>query len=187
MNAEKDSEVLSAEKLNRLAKLYNQEDYLFEDVSQYFRRDQTLTPPDFYAIVIWKSNRSKTNIKEGLASIPTTVGELMREVSRAPESEAKVKVLNDVKGIGLAIASAILAVCYPEEFTVLDYRAWGTLKDDWAVKDLPSRKPETAAAYVQYCRACRDFADQMGLTLRDLDRAAWAKSWDDDLKDLTDQ
>ncbi len=48
--------------LQRLAKLYSLEGYLFNDVTLQFQQTGTLTPYDFFAIVVWKSNRAKTKI-----------------------------------------------------------------------------------------------------------------------------
>lgn len=89
-------------------------------------------------------------------------------------------------GVGLAMASDILHVCYPAEFTILDYRAWRAL---WpASVEGPSRRcPRTAGDYLQYCLACRELATQSGLSLRSLDHALWAKSWEDDLLALVDE
>ncbi len=167
----------------RLAALYDLERYLFEVVSPGFQRDGTLSSYDFFAIIIWKSNRSKTKIKRGLAAARTSVAELMSEVSEAPTAPAKLDTLVRISGIGLAIASAILTVCYPEEFTVLDYRAWDTAKKE-RVDSLPGRKPQTPTEYLQYRRACQLFAAELGVSLRSLDRALWARSWESDLERL---
>lgn len=174
---------LTIDELRRLADLYDLEGYLFETVSARFAEAGTLAPYDFFAIVVWKSNRSKTRVKEGLRQARKTVERLMAEVARAPTPEARVQTLTAIGGIGLPIASAILAVCYPEEFTVLDTRAWNALVQA-SVDGLPGCWPRTAAHYVQYCRACRDFARAMGLSLRELDQALWAKDWEDDLLGL---
>jgi len=172
--------------LNRLVRLYNLEDYLFEVVSRRFRESQTLDPYDFFAIVTWKSNRTKTKIMSGLANSGWSVPSLMHEVNAATNPQAKVGALLRVWGIGLALASAILTVCYPEEYTVLDYRAWEVLCES-GVEDLPRRYPLTVEEYLQYCRACQRLAADKGVSLRDLDRALWAKSWEDDLLELIGQ
>lgn len=164
----------------RLAHLYDLEGYLLEVVSTRFAAKQTLDPFDFFAIVIWKSNRSKTKIRQGLAAAGLSVEALMRQVGQAGSPEAKMGVLLAVHGIGLSIASAILSVCYPEEFTVLDYRAWKTLQQ-LGVAGLPAKPPHNVPTYLQYCGVCRDLAGRVGLSLRDLDRALWARSWERDL------
>lgn len=170
--------------LDRLLKLYDLEGYLFEEVSQRFKREQTLNPPDFFAVVVWKSNRAKTKVKRGLGDAGKSVSELMMEVSQADSPEAKVRILLRVWGIGLSIASAILAVCYPEDFTVLDVRAWTSAEK--LLENLPDRFPVTVGEYMQYCRACQRFAEQTGLSLRDTDRVLWAMNWEHDLVRLAE-
>ncbi len=167
----------------RLIALYDLERYLFEVVTERFKERSTLNPYDFFAIVIWKSNRTKTKIKKGLDADNKTVASLMREVSEATTPKDKVAVLWRIRGIGPAVASAILTVCYPNEFTVLDSRVWETL-NQMSVKGLPMRYPCSIEEYLQYCQACQRLADQVGVSLRDLDRALWAKSWEDDLLKL---
>ena len=76
----------------------------------------------------------------------------MREVSKAPKPADKVKSLLDIKGIGIPIASAILAVCYPKLFTVLDSRALKSLRS-FAVDGLPAHYPGDAKRYLKYCEA----------------------------------
>lgn len=174
---------LSGSECSRLARLYDLERYLFEVVSERFRREQTLSPYDFFAIIIWKSNRTKTKVKGGLAEAGKTPSELMLQVSQAPMPSEKLDTLTQVRWIGLHIASAILAVCYPEEFTVLDYRAWNTATR-LSIAGLPLRHPQNRRTYLQYCRACRDFAQRLGISLRDLDRALWASDWESDLLEL---
>lgn len=177
--------VLSAAELTRLAALYNLEDYLFETVSDRFQNDGTLCPYDFFAIVIWKSNRPKTKIKRGLVAAGKTVDALMREVNAAPTAQAKVEALLQVDGFGLAMASAVLTVCYPEHFTVLDFRAWEALQH-FSVSGLPLPYPQNVDQYLLYCAACRRLADEAGLSLRNLDRALWAQSWEAGLLALID-
>ncbi len=174
---------LDRDQLNECLKLYDIETYLFDQVSKRFEDDGTLEPFDFFAIVVWKSNRAKTKIKKGLEKAGKSVSELMAEVSQAVSLKDKVRILWDIDGIGLSIASAILAVCYPEVFTVLDYRVWEVLTKA-AVQGLPTRSSWYPEDYLQYCEVCRRLADRMDLSLRDLDRALWAKSWRDDLREL---
>lgn len=171
-----DVEPLRAD-IHRWLQLYDLEDYLFDTVSGRYLANGTLTAYDFFAIVSWKSNRTKTKVRDGLAEIDKSVDGLMREVYEAHTPAERVDRLLNVRGIGIPIASAILAVCYPTEFTVLDWRAWETLKECEA-EGLPPRYPWTSQEYVQYCLACKLLAEQVGLSLRDLDRALWGRSWE---------
>jgi hypothetical protein len=166
-----------------LIDLYHLEAYLFQRVSSQFAEEQTLTPFDFFAIVIWKSNRVKTRVKKGLNAAGKSVQALMCEVAKTRSPADKVELLTEIEGIGIRVASAILAVCYPTQFTVLDYRAWETLAS-CNLEGLPASIPTTPAAYVRYCEACGRFAAKGGVSLRDLDQALWARSWEKDLRVL---
>lgn len=147
------------------------ESYLFESVAARFAQTGTLTPYAFFAIVIWKSNRTKTKIARGLASTGTAVTTLMREVSEASIPGDKVNTLLQIPGIGLAMASAILTVCYPHEFTVLDYgfgtpctrlmcltcrratppRPWNTCNIVWPARNLPGGWAFRCASWIAHC------------------------------------
>jgi hypothetical protein len=183
ISTETKSVELSQAELTRLVELYDLERYLFDHVSKRFQQERTLSDYDFFAIVIWKSNRAKTKIKRGLAAAAKSASELMREVNQAERPEDKVDVLLASEGLGMAMASAILPVCCSEQFTVLDCRAWDVLEKA-SVKGLPERYPQDVKEYVAYCEACQRDAAGVRLSLRDLDRALWARSWEDGLRDL---
>lgn len=174
---------LDSVELGRCLELYDIEGYLLDKVSERFEKKGAMEPFDFFAIVAWKSNRTKTKIRKGLDDAGKTVQGLMSEVAQAKTPRDQVEVLLQVWGIGLAIASAILTVCDPETFTVLDYRAWETLRRA-SLQGLPEHYPGTPDEYLDYCRVCRQLAERVGMSLRDLDRALWAKSWRDDLRQL---
>jgi thermostable 8-oxoguanine DNA glycosylase len=183
MCADTRSAGLDSVELGECLELYNIEDYLFNKVRERFKPEGAMEPFDFFAIVAWKSNRTKTKIRKGLDDAGKTVQGLMKEVAQAATPRDKVEVLLRVWGIGLAIASAILTVCNPDEFTVLDYRAWDVLEGA-SLQGLREDYPVTPDEYLNYCRVCRQLAEQVGMSLRDLDRALWAKSWRDDLREL---
>jgi hypothetical protein len=46
---------------------------------------------DFFAIIIWKSDRSKTKVKKGLEKAGKTVEVLMHEMSQAEELQSKTE------------------------------------------------------------------------------------------------
>lgn len=172
---------MNPDNIQHWLELYNLETYLFEAVSNSFHQHQTLTEFDFYAIVIWKSNRSKTKIQHGFKKQNQTVGDLLKAVYQADTDEERITLLLDIPGIGLPIASAILAVCYSDRFTILDYRARDILQEDGKTF---ARNLYTPAGYLEYCATCRELAQQHDLSLRDLDRVLWTRSWEQDLLEL---
>lgn len=147
-------------------------DYLFKEINRNFHKNKYLTPEEFLAIVIWKRNASKTKVIKGLKAGRKSVKSITNEVYKAKNREDKLKILCKIKGLGIAISSAILTVLYPDEFTVVDYRAINSLGD------LVNGKPgERLEDYLNYVDVCKKEAARHHLSLRDFDRALWGKDF----------
>jgi thermostable 8-oxoguanine DNA glycosylase len=164
-----------ANRLKLSSKFYDLDDYLFRCVTSRFAKNNTLNAFDFYAIVTWKSNRSISKLQKGLKSANLTPTAVMRKVSACASDKDKLKELVKVKGIGVRIASAILTVCYPRRFTILDFRAWEALHDFNLVKD--EKMPNKIDSYFEiYLPKCNELASKQKMTLRKLDKAMWGLS-----------
>lgn len=156
---------------------YDLERYLFEDVARHFREDGSLGAFDLFSIVIWKSNRAKTRIAKRLAArgpdLETVARELTAAVASAPDPEARLLVLMRDWGFLLPMASAILTVLYPDDFTVYDTRVCQELRD---FARLANRAPTRVwAGYMAY-RDAVIRSTPAGLSLRDRDRFLWGRS-----------
>lgn len=161
--------------LKKYLKYYFLEDYLLKEVKKNFQKNCCLTPEEFFAIVIWKSNRSKKKVRNGIEKGGKTIKEITSEVFEAKTPEQKLEALKSVQGIGISIASAILTVCYPDDFTVVDYRARNSLKEFGVEIDGdPSNSP---SAYFDYLNKCKMLAHRFNFSLRDFDRILWAKDF----------
>mgnify|MGYP001106202592 CR=1 FL=1 len=170
----------------QLLKLYWLEKYLFEDVHEKFERDEPIDDFDFYCIIYWKRNASKTKIQNSLKELHITPTDLLNEVRKAETDREKLRVFRRVKHIGPAIASAILAVCYPEKYTVVDtyvlseYNEWCQKKlKEWRCLSVNSLTDEQ---YLEYNEWCKRLGDTWGKSLRDVDRILWTKAWKEGLK-----
>lgn len=155
-----------------LLTLYDLETYLFQDVHEKFKRGDRICEFDFYCIIDWKSRRNKPGIKKGLRK--SDPGKLFDEVREAKEPKAKVEALTKVKGIGIAIASAILAVCYPDNFTVVDSYILDMLKEGGYLSNA-SLTPEER--YLEYNEKCNGWSRKERISLRRMDRLLWTKAW----------
>jgi len=162
---------------------YDLDVYLFSQVAKRFEQGDAFSAFDFYAIITWKANRAKTKVRSGLKAINASPAELMNRVRSIPDDREKLRTLDDVPGIGIPIASAILTVCYPKRFTVLDYRAWETL---YEFKYVPSKTiPTDVDGYFEkYLPVCQRLASDMKISLRELDVALWGWSQKEDIEDL---
>jgi len=150
-------------------KYYFLECYLFDDVNKNFQKNGCLTSEEFFAIVIWKSNRAKTIVRKGIGKSGKTVSAITSEVSRAKTRKDKLEALRKIRGIGIPMASAILTVCYPDDFTLVDYRARTALKDYFGAEIMgnPTVNP---SAYFEYLDKCKELANENNLSLRNFDR-----------------
>ncbi|NTV25901.1 MAG: hypothetical protein HGB01_06790 [Chlorobiaceae bacterium] len=118
----------------------DKEAYLFQDVSGRFRSKGYIDAFDFFSIIVWKSNRSKSKIAKRLRQLapedlPHDVAfekicrDMTTKISIAESHDKRMEILlKEPYLFYLPIASAILAVLYPEYFTIYDYRVCAELK-----------------------------------------------------------
>lgn len=154
---------------------YFLENYLFNEVSKNFQKRGYLTPEEFFAIVIWKSNRVKTNVRKGIEKNKKTIRAITSEVYQAKTAEQKLNILTSIPSIGIPMASAILTVCYPDNFTIADYRACAALKDFG--EEIAGNPISNVPAYFEYLKKCKKLSRKHNLSLRDFDRVLWAKDF----------
>ena len=159
--------------------LYWLEDYLFSKVSARFAQTRTLSAFDFFCIVIWKANRAKSKVARrlldaGFVDLQSAVAELARDVDKFAEPKERLRVLIQKWRFRLPMASAILTVLYPEQFTVYDVRVCETLGDFASLADRVN--------FESLWEGYTHFADRVqasgpaSLSLRDKDRWLWGKS-----------
>src|SRR3989344_9092532 len=117
--------------LEKYLKYYWLENYLFDNVNKNFHTRGHLNPEEFFAIVIWKRNASKTKILNGIKKTGRTICEITSKISAAKTREQRLNALlvPKIPNIHIAFASAILTVCYPNDFTIADYRTCASLKN----------------------------------------------------------
>lgn len=167
--------------------LYDREQYLFDGVRPSFHDRGYLTAFDFFCIVIWKANRSKSMVAARLikrdtrkrTDLDSIVRDLSSALHRAPNAEERMRILIEDWKLRLPMASAILTVLWPETFTIYDVRVCGQLGNH---QNLHLTRKYSALwsgyqAFVQDVRA----STPAWLSLRDKDRWLWAKSFEADL------
>jgi len=163
------------ENLIKYKKYSNLENYLFGDVSNDFNKNHYLTNEEFFTIIIWKSNRSKTRVLNGIKKSEKTIKEITEEVYKEKELKNKVEILKKIDGIGIPIASAILAVCYPNDFTITDYRATNSLE---ILGEKITKNPAlSSSSYLDYVNICKKLKDRYNCSLREFDRILWGIDW----------
>lgn len=164
---------------NSYIKYYWLEREFFPEIHEFFHKEHYLTPEQFFSIIFWKSIRPRKKIKNGLLktgdSLTEAVRKLTKEIFDADTREEKLEVVFKRRGFKLAMASALLAVLYPDDFTVYDYR----VRDQLKYEDISSRK-KVVKLYFEFVELVKKSSP--GFSLRDCDRNLWAKSWHEDLQ-----
>jgi len=164
---------------------YTLESYLFNTVHRRFAHQGYLGAFDFFCIVIWKANRAKTKVAKRLLSNTTkTLDEVVVELTKAiaaqptPKERMSLLMFGDIR-FRLPMASAILTVLYPEEFTVYDYRVCETVGGFRNLTNLTNidRLWEGYGAFMSAVIS----NSPAGLSLRNRDRYLWGKSFRDQL------
>jgi len=154
-----------------------------------FHKDGELTPSDFFAIVFWK--RKPSGVKIASEWSGPSIEEITKEFYNAKTREEKLDKLRSIKGVGIAIASAILSVCYPEEFTILDYRAlnslWKKEEQKCSISNLPKKAEKFKYSdYFNYVDICKEVWKSHSSSLREFDRSLWAMDWLEGEKGLSE-
>ena len=82
----------------------------------------------------------------------------------------KLKILTTLTGVEIPVASAILTICYPELYSVIDFRNWRQV-----YKTDKKKTYYTAKEYLNYLHQIRTYAKNYGVTPQQMDIAIWQK------------
>ncbi|HMD21885.1 MAG TPA: hypothetical protein VKH40_16285 [Alloacidobacterium sp.] len=163
---------------------YDLETYLFEDVHKRFHEKQRLDAFDLFSIIIWKAERAKSKLAHRLIkqadNLEAAADQLTHALFEAKSPKDRLFVAMETWGFYLPMASAILSVLWPEEFTVYDVRACGELGDFSKLGNLTFE--HLWPKYCAYCDAVRAAVPQHD-ALRDKDRFLWGNSTARQLKE----
>ncbi len=166
---------------------YDLEGFLLTDVRSRFAKEGSLGAFDFFSIIVWKANRAKTHIARRLRhkdplqrqDLNAIVRDLTSDLARQETEKNRLGLLCKVWGFGLPMASAILAILWPDDFTVYDVRVCEQLGQFRRLGNIQNYEG-IWHGYVEYRDAVKG-AVPSALSLRDKDRYLWAKSVVDQL------
>lgn len=157
---------------------YSPETHLFSALAQRFALTGTLSPEELYLILDWKAPRARTRHRSRLAGIAGSFDAATQRIASglytAAGPEQQLEVLVTKWGFRLPTASAILAVLFPDTFTVYDRRVCEVLSGFQRLGDVKWSR-EAWQEYKRFVAAVRAAAPA-GLSLRDCDRWLWGRS-----------
>jgi hypothetical protein len=137
------------------------------------RRPFYLQLNEFIEILKWKlgkqCNRGEKYREENTEEIVHVITQASFAIAHSDwsyETDLKVGILCALHGVGVPIASAILALTFPEKYAVIDFRVWRQIFD----------KPQdtfTVTDYKIYLIEIKRFADELGWQPQQVDHAVW--------------
>lgn len=162
---------------------YDLENYLFVDVASKFNEHGKLDAFDLFSIIIWKANRAKSRLAKRLiakaGNLELAAEQFTTALFRPNTAMQRLIIARDEWGFYLPMASAILSVLWPADFTVFDYRACEQLVSlgqvDFSRIDNISSTVRLWPKYEEYREAVKRAVPQYG-TLREKDRFLWGRS-----------
>lgn len=82
----------------------------------------------------------------------------------------KLKLLIALSGVEVPVASAILTLCYPEQYSVIDFRNWRQVYHTRIQKT-----NYTTNEYVEYLKVIKFWAEKFEVIPQEIDLAIWQK------------
>jgi len=151
------------------------DDILFARVGGRIQQQGYVAPDDLYVIALWKSAPAEA-LKHARGALLTNSPKEIEDTSRralllvehdnsTDAAVEAVKELDELRHMGIPIASTILTLFDPTRFGAVDSAAWKTLgwPDDGADWD-----PED---YLRYLVRVRELAERCSLTPREVEAA----------------
>ena len=131
------------------------------------RKRGYLLKPEFEKFCRWKTPRSQKRV----ASNPADYIEAITQTALStPNERLRIEVLLLLDGVSWPTASVILHFCHADPYPILDFRALWSLGVDASIV------PYNFEFWWEYTSFCRKLAKEADVSMRELDRALWKYS-----------
>ena len=157
------------EKIPELASryFYPDEDRIMNEIGPRAKSRGYFTKDEFQDICRWKTPRSQSRVN-------ANPGKFIEEATRIALStafeEMRIGVLTLLRGVLMPTASVVLHFAHKDPYPIIDFRALWSLGID--------NQPQfyTFGYWWEYTVFCRELAERFNVSMRDLDRALWQYS-----------
>lgn len=127
----------------------------------FFTKDQ------FYKVVMWKSPRPK---RYYLGNSEDKIIQISKSVLNSNSENEKIILLTFLKGVSIAVASALLTIINPKDYGIIDIRVWQLLYLYGELKIKPKGQGFNFEDYQKYLLILRKYAKQFNIGVRDVER-----------------
>lgn len=153
-------------KINAYAQRYSYPLDSIQEAAQFAKDNGYLTSTQLHSIARWKSER-----RAGLTNLNDSdfVEEITRFSFSARHEVSRIGSLLLLKGVSYPTASVILHFCKDTSYPILDVRAiWSLGRNQPSVYSINY--------WLEYVKTCRKLAEKHGVSVRQLDKALWQYS-----------
>jgi len=146
---------------------YPLEDKVVDEVGPRAKSRGYFTKDDFKALCRWKTPRSQSKVN---SNPPGFIEEATSIALSSDYEELRIGILTLLNGVSWPTASVVLHFAHKEPYPIIDFRALWSLGVE--------KRPQfyTFDYWWNYVQICRELAEKCGLSMRDLDRALWQYS-----------
>ncbi len=137
------------------------------------RRPFFLTKTEFDEILKWKLRQQygrqrhlRQKNTDELVRAVTGLALTITHDDKDYELKLRVDILSALRGVGVPVASAVLALVYPDEYAVIDFRGWRQVFDE-------ERTSFGVSHYKQYLQEMRRLSQELGWPVQEVDLAVW--------------
>lgn len=146
-----------------------------DEISTRIRGSEFIEKDDFLALCKWKSPRS---IKHCMKNSPDLIKEVSAIAFRTNNEHLRIKILTLLEGVSWPTASVLLHFCHKDPYPIMDFRALWSL----GIDNPPN--PYPFDFWWEYTSYCRDLSKSSGVSMRDLDKALWQYSKENQDKEI---
>ena len=132
-----------------------------------------LTLDEFDRVLQWKLRsqygRNRVIRKANTEDVIRVVTEAALSIEHPDkdyEIELRFGILCMFRGVGVPVASAILALVFPERYAVIDFRGWRQVFGE-------ERTMFSVSDYRRYLREVQNLAQELGWPVQEVDLAIW--------------
>ena len=132
-----------------------------------------LTAAEFEEILKWKLGQQfgrqrhiRNKNTDNIISAVTGLALSITHPDEDYELELRLNILCALRGVGVPIASAVLALIFPDKYAVIDFRSWRQVFDE-------NKNLFSVADYKKYLLVIRRLAGELGWTAQEVDHAIW--------------
>jgi hypothetical protein len=138
-----------------------------ESLIPQIRERGYLLKPEFETFCRWKTPRSQ---KRAASNTADYIEAVTRTALSTDNERLRIEVLLLLSGVRWPTASVILHFCHSEPYPILDFRAL------WSLGVEASTVPYHFEFWWSYTQYCRRLANEAHVSMRELDRALWQYS-----------